>query len=98
MSEPNLYQVLVSSSGESFTLPHNACLSDAAELQVAGLVFGCRAGMCGICVIEVVEGAPNLSPPEEDESMFLSRLGHDAGSRRLACQCRLRGNVTIRQD
>jgi ferredoxin len=91
-----MHKVHISTTGEDFTLPHGACLSDAAELQLAGLVFGCRAGMCGICVIEVVEGAVNLSTPDEEETDFLARMGFDDDCNRLACQCRLRGDVTIR--
>ena len=92
-----MHKVLLSSTGEAFSLPHNAHLSDAAELQLAGLVFGCRAGMCGICVIEVQDGASNLSPCEDDEEMLLESLGHVEAGKRLACQCRLRGDITIRK-
>ncbi|ABO57885.1 2Fe-2S iron-sulfur cluster-binding protein [Burkholderia vietnamiensis] len=92
-----MHTVIISTTGESFALPHDAYLSDAAELQLGGLTFGCRAGMCGICVIEVLAGMDNLSHPEDKESTFLEWLGHDHGDKRLACQCRLRGDVTIRQ-
>ena len=91
-----MHKVHISTTGETFSLPHNAHLSDAAELQLSGLVFGCRAGMCGICVIEVVEGRHHLSRPEESESWFLESLGHPEACKRLACQCRLQGDVTIR--
>jgi ferredoxin len=92
-----MHKVHISTTGESFQLPHNAHLSDAAELQLAGLMFGCRAGVCGICVIEVVDGMQNLSRPEDEETCFLSLLGHEPEKKRLACQCRLQGDVTIRQ-
>lgn len=92
-----MHKVHISTTGESFSLPHNSHLSDAAELQIAGLVFGCRSGMCGICVIDVVDGVHNLSPAQESESWFLESLGHPEASKRLACQCKLQGDVTIRQ-
>lgn len=92
-----MHKVNISTTGETFSLPHNAHLSDAAELQLAGLVFGCRAGMCGICVIEVVDGLQNLSRPDDEETWLLATLGHDDAAKRLACQCRLHGDVTIRQ-
>lgn len=92
-----MHKVHISGSGETIALPHNAHLSDAAELQVSGLVFGCRAGACGICVIEVLDGLQNLSEAEEGETWFLESLGHPEPGKRLACQCRLRGDVTIRQ-
>ncbi|AJK47638.1 2Fe-2S iron-sulfur cluster-binding protein [Burkholderia plantarii] len=92
-----MHKVTISTTGETFTLPHDAHLSDAAELQLGGLTFGCRAGMCGICVVEVLEGVTNLSRPEDKESQFLEWLGHEGDHKRLACQCRLRGDVILRQ-
>ncbi|WP_035059857.1 2Fe-2S iron-sulfur cluster-binding protein [Andreprevotia chitinilytica] len=92
-----MHKVTISSTGEEFSLPHNAHLSDAAELQLAGLIFGCRAGACGICAIEVVAGGGNLSVPEDSETDFLSFLGYEQRPVRLACQCKLQGDVTIRQ-
>ena len=89
--------VKIKSTGEVFSLPHNAHLSDANELQLGGLVFGCRSGACGICAIEVLEGGENLSPRGESEEMFLEFLGHQQASVRLACQCRLRGDITLVQ-
>ena len=92
-----MHKVVISTTGESFLLPHDSHLSDAAELQLAGLTFGCRQGMCGICVIEVLDGAERMSRPDQRESDFLEFLGHEPGRNRLACQCRLRGDITIRQ-
>lgn len=88
-------KVVIASTGEVFWLPRNAYLVDALELGVAGLVFGCRAGACGICVIEVTQGAGNLSPCEENEAGLLEALGFHKRSVRLACQCRLHGDIVI---
>jgi ferredoxin len=88
-------KVVIRSTGEVFRLPRSAYLSDAIELGVAGLIFGCRAGACGICAIEVTEGMENLSPCEESEAGMLEALGFDQGSMRLACQCRLYGDIVI---
>lgn len=92
-----MHNVVISSTGESFQLPNDAHLSDAAELQLAGLTFGCRQGMCGICVIEVLDCMEHLSRPSPKEVDLLEFLGYDAGRNRLACQCRVRGDITIRQ-
>ncbi len=92
-----MHKVVISTTGESFNLPHKAYLSDAAELQLGGLEFGCRAGGCGICVIEVEIGVENLTRLEQKEADFLIWLGHAESNKRLACQCRLLGDVTIRQ-
>jgi ferredoxin len=88
-------KVVIASTGEVFWLPRNTYLVDAQELGVAGLIFGCRAGACGICVIEVTAGAENLSPCEESEAGLLEALGFHQRSVRLACQCRLHGDIVI---
>lgn len=61
--------------------------------EEAGVPFACTEGVCGTCVIEVVDGAENLSEPTQEERDF---LGEDTCGERLACQCRIKkGNVTI---
>jgi len=66
-------------------------LEDGAELQEAceqaGVPFACTEGVCGTCVIEVVEGMDNLSEFNQAEADFLG----DLGSERLACQCKIKG-------
>ncbi len=53
----------------------------------AGIPFACTEGVCGTCVIEVVEGMENLSSFTQEESDFLG----ESDCERLACQCRIRG-------
>lgn len=50
-------------------------------------------GWCGNCKIEVVSGENNLNPLTGKE---LKQLGPDPGNRRLACQCVVQGDVTVR--
>ncbi len=63
---------------------------DAAE--ELGVPFGCSAGVCGACEVEVLEGMDNL-----DE---LSDAELDMGledSNRLMCQCTIKkGTVVIK--
>jgi ferredoxin len=91
------HQVTVSSTCETFFLPHNACLSDAIGLKLTGITFGCLSGKCGICAIDVIAGFDNLSPRAESEASFLKFLGRNEASARLACQCRIRGDIVITQ-
>jgi len=72
-------------------------LEDGSSLQEvceeAGVPFACTEGVCGTCVIEVVEGNENLSSPSQEEKDF---LGDDCSEERLACQCSIRsGTVKI---
>ncbi|MFH0961489.1 MAG: 2Fe-2S iron-sulfur cluster-binding protein [archaeon] len=58
------------------------------------LVFGCEAGVCGTCMINVLEGAGNLSAPEDQEKDSLIMFSAKEGQR-LACQCKVKGDVKI---
>jgi 2Fe-2S ferredoxin len=54
---------------------------------------------CGVCAMEVLEGAELLGPIGEAEATRLRALPRRVGSRRLACQTRLAGSgsVTVRK-
>jgi ferredoxin len=62
-----------------------------------GLEFDCRKADCGICIIRVRQGGEALSPPGPEEADFLRAMRADA-LERLACQCRVFGNVTFEID
>ncbi|MCV3211946.1 (2Fe-2S)-binding protein [Plectonema radiosum NIES-515] len=89
--------VLIKPSGELIELPRNSVLTILEEVNETIIPFGCRAGACGVCVIEVLEGIPNLTDANYIERGFLTTLGYPEERYRLACQCRLQGDVTIRQ-
>lgn len=57
-----------------------------------GVPFGCQAGECATCVVEVAEGMENLEPPNHaEQAMGL------APHQRLACQARIKsGHVRLR--
>ena len=72
-------------------LPDGSDISDACEQQ--GIPFACGDGICGACVIEVVEGKENLNTPTEAERDFLG----DSENERLACQCKIeKGTIKIK--
>lgn len=52
-----------------------------------GVPFACEEGVCGTCVIEVIDGMENLSDFSEEELDFLG----EQDTERLACQCRIKG-------
>jgi ferredoxin len=58
-----------------------------------GVPFACEEGICGTCIIEVEEGAENLSPFTQEELDFLGEQERE----RLACQCKIKcGTVKIK--
>ena len=72
-------------SDEEVDLPDGAPIAEACE--EAGVPFACTEGVCGTCVIEVLEGKENLSKPTQEEADF---LGEGTLHERLACQCKIK--------
>lgn len=65
----------------------------AEACEEAGVPFACTEGVCGTCVIEIIEGGENLSEATQEEEDF---LGAGTCKERLACQCRIKcGKVRI---
>lgn len=76
---------------EEFEVPDGSPISNTCE--EAGVPFACSEGVCGACVIDVVEGMENLSPFNQAEADFLG----DLGCERLACQCKIKsGRIKIK--
>lgn len=78
-------------NGEELELNDESPIAESCE--EAGVPFACTEGVCGTCVIEVVEGMDNMNCPTQEEKDF---LGDDTQCERLACQCIIkRGKVRI---
>jgi ferredoxin len=67
---------------------------DMCEEHDTSILFGCRDGACGACMIKVIEGADNLSPMKDDEKDFLETMAAEPDER-LACQCKVLGDVKV---
>jgi ferredoxin len=88
--------VFIKPADELVDLPKNSNLTALIEFNSSLISFGCRVGACGACVIEVLEGISNLTEANQSERDFLTILGYAESRYRLACQCRLQGDITIR--
>ncbi|MCY4381247.1 MAG: 2Fe-2S iron-sulfur cluster-binding protein [Proteobacteria bacterium] len=67
---------------------------DMCDEYDTSILFGCRDGACGACMVQVDKGHENLSPMEEDEKDFLETMNaHE--NERLACQCQVHGDITL---
>lgn len=78
-------------TGDEVDLPEGSPIQEVCE--EAGVPFACTEGVCGTCVIEVIEGKDCLSNPTQEEEDF---LGAGVCDERLACQCKImKGQVTI---
>ena len=67
-------------------------LSEYLTVQNSPILFGCRTGICGTCLV-VVEG--EIPPPNEDEQEMLEILVTSNIPARLACQLDLTSNIKI---
>ena len=76
--------------GKQVELPDGYPIREVAE--ELGVPFGCRSGLCGTCMIDIVEGEENLSELTEEEEMMDRDRKH-----RLACQAKIKqGMVRIK--
>ncbi|WP_445630150.1 2Fe-2S iron-sulfur cluster binding domain-containing protein [Nostoc sp. DSM 114167] len=69
-------------------------LSEHLTIQNSPVLFGCRTGICGTCLIEIIG---NIPPPQLDEQEMLETLAPNNPHARLACQINVTGNIEIRR-
>jgi ferredoxin len=79
-------KLIFDDSGDEVQIGDNSPIAEACE--EAGVPFACTEGVCGTCVIEVLEGMENLSEFTQEEKDFLGALDRE----RLACQCKIKCN------
>jgi len=75
--------------GKKETVADGSPIKEAAKKL--GIPFSCENGICGSCMINVLEGMENLGERNEAEKSY-----GVSGNTRLACQCKLEsGDVKI---
>ena len=80
----------------SVKLSRGANLSEHLTIENSPVLFGCRTGICGTCLIEVLaQGHGQLPPPAPDESELLEIIALDKPQARLACQINLCADLMI---
>jgi ferredoxin len=80
-------------NGDRYEVEDGSRIEEACE--EAGVPFACSGGICGTCIIEVLEGMENLSDPTQAELDFIGEKG--VKKERMACQCRIKsGTVKIK--
>lgn len=80
--------------GLTVSVPAGVRVIEISEKVGAGIVYGCREGDCGTCMMKVEEGWENLSTPSiiEDKVLKDNLAGRHY---RLACQAQIIGDVTV---
>ena len=70
-------------------------LSESLNASNSNILFGCRTGICGTCLVKVIEGTDGLEPPSEDEKEFLEIVSEGEEGLRLACQLSPNTNLKV---
>jgi ferredoxin len=77
--------------GQFANLRKVALLQDVPLYKPLDEKINCRGnGLCGTCVVEIVEGADRVSPKTKRE---LLKLGGRPENHRLSCQCQVMGDI-----
>jgi len=80
--------------GVTVHVPVGTRMIEVSEKVGAGLIYGCREGDCGTCLMKVEAGYDNLSTPSVVEERVLKE--NLAGkNNRLACQAQVLGDVVV---
>jgi len=88
-------------STQEFQVEIEQKLFDGLQNLGTELPFGCLAGSCGSCKIEVLEGAENLSPMSVVEADTVKSIREKFETNpqipvRLSCRAKVLGPVTIK--
>ena len=89
-------KVTFSNTGAEGELEDGESLKEVIKTAGWPIAFGCEDGVCGTCIVNVEEGAENLSPMGEVEDQTLDMMMMKDGKHRLACQCKANGDVKIK--
>jgi len=80
----------------ALTVPAGRTLAEDLDITRSPVLFGCRTGICGTCVVEVVKGAESIPGPDEDELEILELYAEGMPNARLACQIDVQGDLLLR--
>ncbi len=76
-------------TGFAVDLPEGGAVIDVCDRDIrAGVPFACRHANCGVCRLDVVEGAEHCAPRTDWEEELLVWLKEPEGTR-LGCQLRI---------
>jgi len=77
---------------QTIELENNQNLAEHLTVENSPILFGCRTGICGTCLV-IIEG--DIPPPLEEEKELLEILAPENPKARLACQIQLTNDIKI---
>lgn len=91
---PPKIKIIIENSNEIHEIEAKRNLSEVLDATNSSILFGCRTGICGTCLVKIVEGKENIDPPNKDEEEYLEIVA-DEDDLRLACQLCPKGNIKL---
>jgi ferredoxin len=79
-----------------YDLEEGAEIAKVLNAANSPLLFGCRTGICGTCLVEVIEGSEEDRTPNDDEQELLEIIAEDQKNVRLACQMKMKNDLVVR--
>ena len=80
---------------QTVNVPAGTRVIEVSERIGSGIIYGCREGDCGSCMMHVTEGWKNLTEPSVLEEKVL-RENMASRHDRLACQAQILGNCKVK--
>lgn len=77
---------------EPVTIQSDDTLSLCLTQQNSPILFGCRTGICGTCL---VSAKGEIKPPSTDEQEVLALFALNDSNARLACQIKHQGDLSL---
>ncbi len=90
-----MVKVKFQNTGEEVEAEAGSDLQTITTAQGWPVAYGCGNGVCGTCIISVKEGKENLNDVDEVEDQTLEMMCMKDGDHRLACRCKVNGDITI---
>ena len=88
-------KLTIANHSEVLEIEEEKNLSEALDAKNSPILFGCRTGICGTCLIEV-QGPNKLVPADEDEKELLDIVASGNQNARLACQISLNCDLKVK--
>jgi len=88
-------KVKFKNNGEEKDAQMDAPLKDLTRDWGWPIAYGCEDGLCGTCIVKIVEGSENVTEITDKEKQTLEVMGMNDGEHRLACQCNVKGDIEI---
>jgi ferredoxin len=96
-SSPDFRVAFAGSQHPPVRLSEGSDLSECLTVHNSPVLFGCRTGVCGTCLIEVEEEANGaLAAATDEEREVLDVIAPGNSRARLGCQVRLQADIRIK--